>query len=126
VLASGSIQTWVHLGCNRASRGFLWALKQAIGAVRFQSVTSEPSADTEEVDGSSPFGPTISSLCSIFLPVIPYLCCRFSAHQPRIGDNVSALLIATCPADGSLAFNAAILGATVFLTAADVAMIGRL
>ena len=45
---------WVQLGCNNTSRELLWALKQAIGAVDFQSVTSETSAVTAEAAGSSP------------------------------------------------------------------------
>jgi hypothetical protein len=33
-------RTWVRLGCNKTSRGFLWAPKVAIGAVKLQLVTS--------------------------------------------------------------------------------------
>jgi hypothetical protein len=50
---------WVQLGCNNTSRELLWALKQAIGAVDFQSVTSETSAVTAEAAGSSPVVPAI-------------------------------------------------------------------
>ena len=68
---SGSIQTWVQLGCNKTSRGLLWALKQAIGAVRFQSVTSEPSAVTAEVASSSLVVPAIHSKRVVALSLKP-------------------------------------------------------
>ena len=54
-----SLQIWVQLGCSTTSGGFLWAPKQAIGAVRFQPVTSETSAVTAEAAGSSPVVPAI-------------------------------------------------------------------
>ena len=52
---------WVQSGCNNTSRGLLRAPKWAIGAVDFQSVTSETSAVTAEAAGSSPVVPAIHS-----------------------------------------------------------------
>ena len=51
--------------------------------------------DTEEVDGSNPFGPTIFfnhleasvRLRHGFLPVIPYLCPPRDFHIPNLGRN---------------------------------------
>ena len=51
----------MQLGCNKASPRLLWALKQAIGAVNCQTVTSETSSVTAEVAGSSPVVPAILS-----------------------------------------------------------------
>jgi hypothetical protein len=43
---AGRSQIWVQSGCNKTSRGLLCALKLAIGAVGFQSITFETSSVT--------------------------------------------------------------------------------
>ncbi len=70
---------WVQLGSANSSCEFLATPKVAASAVECQSVTIEEDLDTEEVDGSNPFGHTIFFHlvpCS-FLPVISHLCSRF-------------------------------------------------
>ena len=60
-----AFKIWAQLGSSNASLGFFSALKLAVSAAGFQSVTVQVRLDTVEVRGSSPLVPTISSLDSV-------------------------------------------------------------
>ena len=63
-----AFKIWVQLGSSNASLGFFSALKLAVSAAGFQSVTVQVRLDTVEVRGSSPLVPTIFSITYKTLP----------------------------------------------------------